>query len=100
MYILDKFYKSETNCTCAVPCERVVYEPKLSYAQLSHLNVERLVAGSNDQLSAGSDNRHDQLTVELIIFLLLELSLVGVVKSLLLATFKRYIITNRHGESK
>ena len=83
MYILDKFYKTESNCTCAVPRERVVYEPKLSYAQLSHLNVERLVAGSDDQLSAGSDNRQDQLTVEsyfidLIIFLLLELSLVGV----------------------
>ena len=45
----EQFYKRESNCTCAVPCERVVYEPKLSYAQLSHLNVQRFVAGSNNQ---------------------------------------------------
>ena len=29
-----------------MPCEWVVYEPMLSYAQLSHLNVQRFVAGS------------------------------------------------------
>ena len=47
--ILEQFYKKENNCTCAVPCERVVYEPKLSYAQLSDLNINRLVAGSDNQ---------------------------------------------------
>ena len=47
--VLDQFYKKETNCTCAVPCERVVYEPKLSYAQLSDLNINCLVAGSDNK---------------------------------------------------
>ena len=31
------------DCTCPVPCKRVRYEPNLSYAQLSRINVERLV---------------------------------------------------------
>ena len=30
-------------CFCPVPCKRVRYEPNLSYAQLSRINVERLV---------------------------------------------------------
>ncbi len=29
-----------------MPCERVRYEPSLSYAQLSKINVERLVVQS------------------------------------------------------
>ena len=37
------------NCTCAVPSERVVYEPRLSYAQLSHFNIKRFIAGSINQ---------------------------------------------------
>ena len=60
--IPEQFYKTETNCTCAVPCELVVYEPKLSYAQLSHLNVHRLVAGSEseqDQMSSESSHQQD-----------------------------------------
>ena len=57
----EQFYKSETNCTCTVPCERVVYEPKLSYAQLSHLNVHRLVAGSESQQEKlSSESSHQQ----------------------------------------
>ena len=66
----EQFYKSETNCTCAVPCERVVYEPKLSYAQLSQLNIQRFVAGSNNQQEEFPDQKDqyaagslDQLTV-------------------------------------
>ena len=30
------------DCTCPVPCKRVRYEPNLSYAQLSRINLERL----------------------------------------------------------
>ena len=60
--ITEQFYKTERNCTCAVPCERVVYEPKLSYAQLSHLNVERFVTGSINQLITGRYDEHDQVT--------------------------------------
>ena len=61
--IPEQFYRTEKNCTCAVPCERVVYEPKLSYAQLSHLNVHRLVAGSEsrqDQMSNESLHQQDE----------------------------------------
>ena len=49
-FIAEQFYKT-SNCTCAVPCERVVYERKLSYAQLSHLNVQSFIWGSNDYLN-------------------------------------------------
>ena len=66
----EQFYRSESNCTCAVPCERVVYEPKLSYAQLSHLNIQRFVAGSSNQQEEFPDQQDqdaagslDQLTV-------------------------------------
>ena len=62
MVIPEQFYKRETNCTCAVPCEWVVYEPKLSYAQLSDLNINRLVAGSNNQQDK-KDEELDTITV-------------------------------------
>ena len=58
---------TESNCTCAVPCERVVYEPKLSYAQLSDLNVQRLVAGPTDQqdyLTTESQDEMNRLRVK------------------------------------
>ena len=49
IFIPEQIYKTESNCTCTVPCERIVYEPKLSYAQLSHFNVKTFVAGSSNQ---------------------------------------------------
>ena len=73
--IAEQFYKRETNCTCAVPCERVVYEPKLSYAQLSHLNILRFVfesnsldtpdGGSYGQMPATSQDQLEQLRVNM-----------------------------------
>ena len=56
----EQFYKTESNCTCAVPCERVVYKPELSYAQLSHLNIERFVAGSSNQQQEKDTEPHAQ----------------------------------------
>ena len=49
LYSIPKLFSHpETDfadCTCPVPCKRVRYEPNLSYAQLSRINVERLVLG-------------------------------------------------------
>lgn len=39
----EQMQRQESNCSCAVPCSRVSYEPALSYAQLSKFSVERLV---------------------------------------------------------
>ena len=36
-------------CNCLVPCKRVRYEPNLSYAQLSRINVRKLIIGSNEK---------------------------------------------------
>ena len=47
----------DTDCSCPVPCKRVRYEPNLSYAQLSRINVERLVLRdeqSRKRLQVGS----------------------------------------------
>ena len=35
------------DCFCPVSCKRVRYEPNLSYAQLSRINVERLIFESD-----------------------------------------------------
>ena len=50
MNILSEVFSDQSrNCSCAVPCERVRYEPSLSYAQLSEINVVRLVADSDEK---------------------------------------------------
>ena len=35
-------------CICSAPCERVLYEPSLSYAQLSKFNVRKLMLPSDE----------------------------------------------------
>ena len=48
-YFAENVSRESTNCTCPVPCERVRYEPSLSYAQLSRINVERYVVRDEEK---------------------------------------------------
>ena len=41
--LLEKMSQQFSECNCLVPCIRVRYEPNLSYAQLSRINVDRLI---------------------------------------------------------
>ena len=47
--VSEVFSDQSRNCSCPVPCERVRYEPSLSYAQLSEINVVRLIAASDEK---------------------------------------------------
>ncbi len=47
--VSDRISRRSRNCTCLVPCRRVRYEPSLSYAQLSHINVERFIVTSEQK---------------------------------------------------
>ena len=38
----DALYTGPSDCECPVPCDRTVFKPSLSYAQLSQFNIERL----------------------------------------------------------
>ena len=44
-----KLSQQSGECECLVPCERVRYEPNLSYAQLSQINLERLIIDSDEK---------------------------------------------------
>ena len=46
-----KLSTERTPCetSCLVPCKRVHYEPNLSYAQLSRINIERLIIDSEEK---------------------------------------------------
>ena len=35
--------KKQSQCQCKVKCHQIVYEPSLSYAQLSKFNIDRIV---------------------------------------------------------
>ncbi|ELT88608.1 hypothetical protein CAPTEDRAFT_218094 [Capitella teleta] len=39
------------DCDCPVPCTRTMYDPRLSYAQISRNNIERLAKGSSQETS-------------------------------------------------
>ena len=45
----DSISKKTRDCNCPVPCRRVRYDPSLSYAQLSHINVERFIVTSAEK---------------------------------------------------
>ncbi len=47
LHILEKLSRQQVPCKCLVPCDRVRYEPSLSYAQLSDINIERLIIDSD-----------------------------------------------------
>ena len=38
--------QDNTNCECHVPCGRIAYQPELSYAHLSKLNVDKIWQGN------------------------------------------------------
>ena len=46
MYFLENLSQQLNECNCLVPCKRVRYEPNLSYAQLSRINVRKLIIDS------------------------------------------------------
>ena len=43
IFVSDVFSTNDMGCNCSLPCMRVNYEPSLSFAQLSRLNIGRLV---------------------------------------------------------
>ena len=50
-----KLQKAEKRCACSVPCKRIKYEASLSYAQLSQLNMERIVLRDPEQKAKVKD---------------------------------------------
>ena len=46
----DKLGRKQRDCNCLVPCKRIRYEPNLSYAQLSRVNVDTFVTSKDSNL--------------------------------------------------
>ena len=51
--------QDENRCDCDVPCRRITYQPQLSYAHLSKLNVETIWEG-NPQRKAQIQDKYNR----------------------------------------
>jgi hypothetical protein len=40
--IPELFTREDRSCSCEIPCDRITYQPELSYAHLSKLNLNKI----------------------------------------------------------
>ena len=48
-HILGNFTSTEGVCSCSIPCHRTKFDPSLSYAQISKMNIAQQVMKSEEQ---------------------------------------------------